>query len=140
MKDLVSNVTVVQSIAPASNGAGAINGTAVPVTGANSVAVVFAFGALGGSGTATVKVQESADGSTNFTDIGSDRLIGTLGAAEANKIQTVGISDVTGLTKAYIRPVITVAGGQAAVLCSALVVKGNLTVVPSGDDGSIYIA
>ena len=58
---------------------------------------VVAFSLVIGGGSATCKVQESADGSTNWVDIVPDRLNGALVAASANSVQTVGLTDINGL-------------------------------------------
>ena len=137
LQDLKSNIGVAVSLVPAVRTAGAANGLAVNLTGFLSAVVAFSFGDLGG-GSATCTVQESADGSTNWADIASDRLNGTLAAASANSVQTVGLTDINGLTKSYVRAVITVTGGTGAG-CSASVVRGDPVAAPVGGDPSPYI-
>lgn len=151
-KDLVSAISLVTSINPAEHADGTVNGTAVNLTGADSAVVVFQLGALG-DGAVTFSVQESVNGSTDWADIPSSRLQGTLVAGEANTVQVVGVNEVGGLRKAFIRPVMTVVvtpqmiGDPPApdpdptgVTGSAVVIKGNLTSAPAGSSGSIYIS
>ena len=140
LKDIVSNMLVETSLAPASRTAGAANGTAINLENYGSAAVVFSCGALGG-GTATPTIEESANGSTGWTAIAAGRLNGTLAAVGANEELVIGLTDVAGITKSFSRPVITVAGGTGT-LCAAYVVKGNPRHAPASASnvGSIYIS
>lgn len=92
LTDLASDIKVTQSINPAAQ-TGTVNGAAVQITDFISATVVFHIGALGG-GAASFKVQESPDGTNNWVDIASTRLIGTLAAAQANSTQKVGVNDL----------------------------------------------
>lgn len=136
--DLKSDIKVTQLLAPVGRAAGAVNGAALPLNGYGSVAFVFGFGGLTG-GTAAIKLQESDDGSTNWTDVAAERLNGALDAAVANTPQVVGLTEVTALAKAFVRPVVTITGGTA-LECAVYAVQGNPKVSPVGDDGSVYIA
>ena len=138
MQDLKSQINPAVSLVPAVRTAGAANGTAVALADYNRAVATFSFGDLGG-GAATPKVQESNDGSTNWVDIDASRLNGTLAAATANSVQSVGITDIGGLTKAFVRAVITVTGGTGAG-CAATIVRGNPVKGPAGVGGSAYIA
>lgn len=136
--DLVSDIKVTQLLTPVGRAAGAAEGTALPLNGYGSVAFVFGFGGLTG-GTAAIKLQESDDGSTNWTDIEAARLNGTLGAAVANTPQVVGLTEVGALAKAFVRPVVTITGGTA-LECAVYAIQSNPKVAPVGDDGSVYIS
>lgn len=140
LQDIVSGMTVVTSLVPASRTAGAANGTAVGLTNYGSAAVVFSVGALGG-GTATPTIEESDDGSTGWAAIPAGRLNGTLAAVGDGEELVIGLTDITGITKKFVRPVITVAGGSGT-LCSAYVVRSNPAHAPASDAnvGSIYIS
>lgn len=136
--DLKNDIKVTQLIAPVGRAAGTVNGTALALTDYGSVVIVFGFGGLTG-GTAAIKLQESVDGTNNWTDIASSRLTNTLGAAVADTPQIVGLTEVGALAAAYIRPVITITGGTALEAC-AFAIQSNPKITPVGDDGSVYIA
>jgi len=138
MLDLASNIKVTQLITPVGRAAGTVNGSALSLSEFNSVAICFGFGGLTG-GTAAIKLQESFDGSTNWTDIDNARLSVAPVAAAANSVQVVGLTEVGALAKNFIRPVIVITGGTAMEVC-AVAIQGDPKVAPVGDDGSIYIA
>lgn len=138
MQDLKSQISPAVSLVPAVRTAGVANGTAVSLADYLSVVVAFAFGDLGG-GSVAVKIQESNDGSTDWVDIDASRLNGTLAAATANSVQSVGITDIGGLTKAFVRAVATVTGGTGAG-CAATVIRGNPVDGPAGIGSSAYIS
>ena len=138
LKDTKSDFTVAVSLAPASRTAATYNGTSVYLAGYNSGVVVFSTGDLG-SGTATPSIEESSDGSTNWAAIASDRSNGTLAAVSANSTLVIGLTNVAGITKKYVRAVITVAGGSGT-LCSAYVISGDAQHNPAGGSSTILIA
>jgi len=138
--DIKSDITVALSLPPASRTAGAANGTAVNLRNYHAAAVVFTVGALGG-GTATPSIEESADGSTGWAAIAAGRLSGTLAAISADSVLVIGLTDIAGITKSFVRPVITVAGGSGT-LCSASVIRGEPQHGPASTSnvGSILIS
>lgn len=138
LKDTKSDFTVAVSLAPASRTAATYNGTSVYLAGYNSAAVVFSTGDLA-SGTATPSIEESSDGSTNWAAISADRLNGTLAAVSANSTLVIGLTNVAGITKKYVRAVIVVAGGSGT-LCSAYVIRGEAQHNPAGGSSTILIA
>lgn len=119
MRDLKNNLSVSQSLAPASRTASA-NGTGVDLQGKGAAAVVFHPGAIA-SGTWTPSVEESDDNSS-FSAVAAADLEGTLGNLAANTIQRVGYKGV----KRYIRAVLTTASSPASSLVSAEVITEPL--------------
>lgn len=117
MKDLKSNIDVVQSLVPAARTASA-NGTGVDLKGYMGAVVVFAPGAIT-DGTHTPKLQESDDNAT-FSDVAADDQLGTLAALAANTVQRVGYRGA----KRYVRAVVTVAGATTGGVYGAAVVRG----------------
>lgn len=136
--DLKSDVKVTQLVTPVGRAAGTVEGTALPLSGYGSVAFVFGFGGLTG-GTVAIKLQESDDGSTNWTDIAAERLNGTLVAGSANSTQVVGLTEIGALAKAYVRPHLTITGGTA-LEAAVYAIQGNPKVAPVGSTGSIYLS
>jgi hypothetical protein len=126
MRDLKSNLDLINSIVPAARNAGAaVNGTGVDLQGYGGALVVFTAGAVT-DGTHTPKVQESDDNSS-FSDVAAGDLYGTaLVAMTANSIQRISYLG----TKRYIRPVITTAGATTGALTSAAVVRGLPAAAP----------
>ena len=135
LRYLKSNVKVVQSLSPAVR-TGTVESTAVQVSGYSSVLLVVSIGVLGG-GAVAFKAQESAN-NTDWTDIDSGRLIGAFVAGVASTVQAVGISEVGGLLKNYIRVVATVTGGTGVGM-AVDVVLGEPKTVPVGVSESVYI-
>jgi hypothetical protein len=125
------SVKAVQSIAPVSSGAGAVNGTAVDTQDFGDGMLVVNIGAATGSPTAQTvdaKLQESANGSSGWTDIA--------GAA----MTQATVDDVTGEIKLrienragslrYVRPVVTpgfTGGSSPEIPVSATLILGNPT-------------
>lgn len=123
IRDLVNNVDVVESLAPASRTATA-NGTGVDLRGFESATVVIEAGAAGGTTPSfTFEVQESDDDST-YTAVADADLMGddepvVTAAAAPVKIGYRG-------TKRYLRAAITaVSGTSPTLLCAASVVRGH---------------
>src|SRR5690348_1059863 len=81
MRDLASNIKVVQTVAPAVLTA-TTKGAAIDLLGFNSAAIVVNTGAIVGAGNFTPKLQESdttTDG--DFTDVAASDLIGSFPSA-----------------------------------------------------------
>ena len=71
---------------------------------------------------------------------GTSKAVATMsGNLAASYIQLIGLTDVTGITKKFIRPVYTIAGSNA-ILCSAFVIKGDAQHGPAGGSSSILIS
>jgi hypothetical protein len=126
MRDLHSHVGVVNALSPAVQAA-TIKGNAVDLFGFDSAELIVNTGAVVGAGDFTAKLQESdttTDG--DFTDVTSDRLLGTLPASltadGSFKIGYVGL-------KRYVRPVLTKNAGTS-IAAGAVVVKGNARIEP----------
>lgn len=135
--DEISDVHVSTCLAPASRTASTAQGTAVSQGAYQQMTVVFSTGALGG-GTATPTIEESANGSTGWAEIAADRLNGTLAAISANSTLVIGLTDIAGVTKQYVRPVITVAGGSGT-LCSAYIIRKFPRHAPVGSASTIIV-
>ncbi|OCJ05250.1 hypothetical protein A6U87_14675 [Rhizobium sp. AC44/96] len=119
MRDLASNIGIVQAIAPA-----VLTATNTPagvdLLGFGSAAVVIETGAIAGSGNFTPKLQESDD-NTNFTDVAAGDLQGTFPTAlVATSVVKVGYKG----NKRYVRPVLTLNSGTS-IAASATIIKGN---------------
>lgn len=128
MHDLKSNIKVAQSLAPISRNAAA-NGVGVDTLGFNSVAFVFASGAIGGTATPTFtfEAQESAD-NTTFTAVSAVDMRGTnpvvTAAGATSTVSYIG-------NKRYVRAALkTVAGTSPTLDCSALVLLAGATNRP----------
>jgi hypothetical protein len=128
MRDLKSNIKVVPTLVPGSRNA-AGNGVGVDTLGFNSVAVVFASGAIGGSGSPSFpfEVQESAD-NINFTAVSAVDMRGANPVVTAAGTTTV-VSYIG--NKRYVRAALkTVAGTSPTLDCSALVLLAGATNRP----------
>jgi hypothetical protein len=141
LQDLKSGITVKPSLVPLLRSATTYEGTAVNLRNYHSATVVFSLGAVASGGTATFKIQESTNGSTGWADIAAARLNGTIAVMDtADTIQVIGLTDVGGITKKYVRVYCTVA--VANVTCAALVIRGNAQHAPASDTnvGAILIS
>ena len=110
MRDLSSNIGVVQVVAPAVLSA---TNTSDPVDllGLNGAAIVVNTGAIVSSGDFTPKVQHSdTTTSGDFADVAAADLVGTFPASlEANSVAKVSYIG----TKRYLRTVLTKNGGTS---------------------------
>ncbi len=128
MHSIYDNVAVSKSIAPQSDtGGSAVDGSAVDTIGYETAMIVFEAGAISGAPSATsiaVKLQESADGSTNWGDALDNTgtvIGGTITAAGVllARIEGLGLN-----RKRYLRAVETTAftGGTSP----SVAVHGNI--------------
>lgn len=102
-RDALSNVSNVQSIAPA-NQVTDVNGSAVEVRGFEEVEVIFDVG-LYQAGAFTLGLEESDDGSTGWTDVAASDIDGSFPTlSDSNDNQTHSVGYMGG--KPYIRPTI----------------------------------
>lgn len=113
------------------------NGSQADLNGYNSATVVFSAGAIGETTTATPTLEESSDGTT-WTSVASTRINGTLANLTASSTLSVGVDEVGGLQKRYLRPVVTIAGANP-VLCSAYVLRSKAVSEPAGSTTSVLI-
>ena len=121
MRDLASNIGIVQAVAPQVLTA-TTKSTAIDLLGFNAAAVVINTGAIVSSGNFTPKLQESdttTDG--DFTDVDASNLIGTLPtelvADAAVKQSYIG-------DKRYIRAVLTLNSGTS-IAADVIAVLGD---------------
>lgn len=122
-RDIYSNVSTAQSLAPAARTATA-NGTGVSLIGYNAARVIIDAGAWT-DGVFTFEVQDSADNST-FAAVADDYLIGAEpvidDAAEDNVIHEIGYIG----TKPYLRVRCVVTGTPSSgMVFGASIVRGN---------------
>ncbi len=126
MRDLINNLGVGQSIAPAVQAA-SINGTGVDLRGADSAMVIVNVGAIAGSGLWTMKLQESDALGSGYADVAAGNLEGAftdpLVAASETAIGYTG-------NKRYIRAVGTKTSGTS-VAFGAVVLRGHLHSAPA---------
>lgn len=124
MRDIVHNIGVVQSIAPADLAANT-DGTSIDLLGFDSVAFVVTTGTRTASGAFTLKLQESDDNLT-FTDVDAAHyqapVSGNLSADSTAKIGYRGF-------KRYVRPVLT-KGSGTSMFASVIAIKGNASERP----------
>jgi hypothetical protein len=115
-------ITVLPGVAPASLSAGNADGTAIDfsATYEADAAVALTCGVLGSSATALAKLQESDNGSTNWTDVAT-----TVTAVKATDDGKVFIA--TGrTTKRYVRVRVTVA--TATSIAGAVILAKKRTI------------
>lgn len=124
MRDIVHNLKVVQSIAPADIAA-TTNGASVDLKGFDSVAFVTNSGARTASGAFTLKLQESDDNAT-FTDVVADHyqapVAGNLVADSTAKVGYRGF-------QRYVRPVLT-KGSGTSIFIGVIAILGGAVDKP----------
>jgi hypothetical protein len=126
MRDLASNIGVVQALAPQVLAA-TDTSAAIDLLGFNSAAVVINTGAIASSGNFTAKLQESdTTTSGDFTDVAAANLVGTLPAALA--AASVYKQSYIG-TKRYLRLVTTKNSGTS-IAVGAVIVKSRAASRP----------
>lgn len=126
MKDMYSDVSVVQTLAPVAQTA-TLAGDVVDLQGFNSATLVVNTGAIAAAGLYDVRLQESATvTSEDFTDVAAADLLGALpaglAAASVYKQGYVG-------NKRYIRALITKQSGTS-IVAGAVVVRGHPANAP----------
>lgn len=119
------DVLVVQSLMPSARTATA-NGTAVDTvtSGGMQDAVLVVHAGTVTDGTHAVKVQESADGSTGWTDVAAGNLQGSLPSLSSSADEAVTMVGVRP-TKRYLRAVSTVSGATTGGVYAVSVVLGR---------------
>ena len=129
LRDLIRNILVRVSVAPAVRTNGTTNGTSIDLRGFDAAAVSVAFGAYT-DGTHTPSLQHSADGTT-FTNAAASDMDGSFAAVNAaggaNTVQTVGYIGAL----RYIRVVMTVTGATSGAASTAFVVAGYPRLKPT---------
>jgi len=141
LQDLKSGITVKPSLVPLLRAANTYEGTAVNLRNYHSATVVLSTGAVVSGGSVTFKVQESSNGSSNWADIAAARLNGTIAAMDtADSVQVIGLTDIGGITKKYVRVYATVAAQN--VTCAAYIIRGNAQHAPASESnvGAILIS
>jgi hypothetical protein len=141
LQDLKSGITVKPSLVPLLRAANTYTGVAVNLRNYHSATVILSTGAVVSGGTATFKIQESADGTNDWTDIDAARLNGTIAVMDtADSVQVIGLTDIGGITKKYVRVHAVVAAQN--VTCAAYIVRGNAQHAPASDSnvGAILIS
>lgn len=124
MRDIVHNIGVVQSIAPADIAA-STNGTSVDLLGFDSVAFIATTGARTASGAFTLSLEESDDNAA-FTAVDADHIQAPVaGNLAANSTAKLGYRGF----KRYVRPVLT-KGSGTSIFASVIAIKGNAVDKP----------
>ena len=130
MRDLSSNITVAESVRP-SVATGDVTGQEIDLQGCDSCTFVSTIGAIvGGTGDASIIIQESDTSGSGFTAVADADLIGTEATAlAANSVQKVGYKGGS----RYVRAILDV-GTETSVAGSIMCLKGHLSTAP--DDAS----
>lgn len=125
MKDLFSNVGVVQALAPAVQSS-ATEGSAIDLQEFGSVVISVNTGTVVGDGDFGVKLQHSDQSGSGFVDapasVVDSNAPATLEAGKAYKLKYVG-------SKRYVRLALTKAGGTS-IAAGAVAVLGNPAMAP----------
>lgn len=124
MRDLRSEIDVVNSLAPDGDRTSSANGSGVDLANCDSAVIVFHAGTIT-DGTHTPKVQESDDNAT-FTDVAAADLIGTLSNITSNSMQRVSYIG----SKRYVRAVVSVTGATTGGMYTASVIRGRARKQP----------
>lgn len=121
MRDIVSNVSVVQVVAPAVQAA-TITSEAIDLQGVNSAMAVVNTGAIVGAGNFTAKLQEADTTATeDFADVAAGHLQGAFPAAlAAGAVVKVGYAGF----RRFVRLVITKNSGTS-IAAGAVLVSGG---------------
>lgn len=128
-KDLISNIGIRTSLFPSLYVDGIYYGEAIDISNFQSCALVFVIGEVDND-TALFSVQESNDGNTNWVDIPSSRFIGSFElSVQPLTTHCIGLVDIGGYTKRFIRLVLDVTNGVSAIAC-AYAILGHPTVGP----------
>lgn len=128
MRDLVSNVGPVASIAPDTNRTATTEGAGVDIRGFESATVLFQFGVVT-DGTWTPSIEESDD-NVSFAAAPAGAVLGTLTAVTSSSDETVQKAGYRG-GKPYIRAVVTeTVASTTGAKFAALVVRGHPHVAP----------
>ena len=124
MRDIVHNLGVVQSIAPADISV-TTTGASIDLLGCDSVAFIATTGARTASGAFTFGLEESDDNVT-FTAVPANLLQAPVaGNLAANSTAKVGYRGF----KRYVRPVLTKSGGTS-IFASVVALRGNVVERP----------
>lgn len=124
MRDIVHNIAVVQSIAPADISANT-NGAGIDLLGFDSVAFIVNTGAITSAGAFTLKLQES-DTDSGYTDVDPDHYQASVsGNLAANSTVKVGYRGF----KRWVRPVLT-KGSGTSIIAGVTAIKGNAVDKP----------
>ncbi len=124
MRDIVHNIGVVQSIAPADLAA-STTGTSIDLLGFDSVAFVATTGVRTASGAFVLSLEESDDNAT-FAAVDADHYQAPFaGNLAANSTAKVGYRGF----KRYVRPVLT-KGSGTSIFASVIAIKGNAADKP----------
>lgn len=124
MRDIVHNLSVVQSIAPA-DVAATTTGTSIDLKGFDSVAFVATAGVRTASGGFTLTLEESDDNAT-FTAVAAEQYQAPVsGNLAANSTAKVGYR---GFMR-YVRPVLT-KGSGTSIFVSVVAILGGAVSKP----------
>ena len=109
MRDLYSNIAAIPAL-PSAVQSAAGNGAAIDTLGAGRLAFAVNTGAVAGSGDFGLKLQESDNGSTGWTDVAADQVDSTAPATlAADSAYRLGYRG----WKRHVRLALTKAGGTS---------------------------
>jgi len=112
MSNLISNAKFTRVMNGVAAGQATTNGSSVDMSGFGSVAFVCLIGDIAGSGTVTLKAQQSSD--DGVADGFSD-LLGTAVAYAAGDDNKVAVLEINSPQKRYVRPVVITATGNGVI-------------------------
>jgi len=118
MLDLKARLTTAISLAIAARSSNTeVNGTAVSLGGYNSAVAIVTTGTIT-DGTHTIKLEESNDGGSTWSDVASTDLDGAftvVAAANDDALQTVGYKGSAGQIRATVTDATSTTGGILGV-------------------------
>lgn len=119
---IANEITALVGVAPASQSAADHDGTAIDfaATYEPDAAVVLSVGVLGTAATALAKLQQSADGSTAWTDVATTATL-VKATDDGKTVQAIGH-----VTQRYVRARVTVAA--ASSLAGAVILAKRRTI------------
>ena len=128
MRDLKSNIEVVQGLAPAVHAATKADSAVVDLQGCDSACVVINTGAIASDGDFAISLSHGDESDlSDGTAASGDDLLGSFPASlAADSAYCVGYRG----GKRYVRVVITKAGGTS-IAAGAVIVKGHLALRPA---------
>ena len=122
--DISTDTAPKPSVSPQSIAQGAsVNGASVDAKEFAEARLTGFGGAIASGLTTTVKAQESADGSTGWTDITGATM--SFADTDDDSVKTVAIRLLGGTRKRYLRAVVTVASGTGSNLFGAWIDLGS---------------
>jgi len=127
--DVGSELKAVLTLEADQYGTGNVEGIAVDTKGFKDALIVFNCGAVETGGTAAVHIEESDNGSTNWTDIASAAFTGI--TLSNDKAMYQGRVRITPTRKRYLRAYAVI--GTAAVSLAVSIILGDAQNLPAAE-------